>query len=644
MVARLRREHTMADYRTAPQATDKMPGGIPYIIGNEAAERFSYYGMKAILVVFMTQYLMTSGGNYDVMGEAEAKSWYHFFNSAVYFFPIFGAIIADAFFGKYKTILSLSIVYCLGHLVLAIFETRFGLSLGLTLIAIGSGGIKPCVSAHVGDQFGKSNKHLLEKVFQWFYFSINFGSFLSTLLTPWLLANYGPGLAFGIPGLLMGVATFVFWLGRHKFIHIQPQGKEFVKETFSGAGLKAMGQLIVVYIFIAMFWALFDQTGSAWVLQAQKMDLHFMGIEWLPSQIQAINPILVMIFIPLTAWVIYPAINKVFPLTPLRKIGIGFFITVPAFLLPAWIETQLAEGIQVNIGWQLVSYIIITLAEVFVSITALEFSYTQAPKKMKSLVMGLFLMSVMLGNIFTAAVNVFIQEEAQVAEIVAVDGRVTGSQEVSLDKTTSFGFACTAGDTSLQRSERVEVAVPIVPVDHGPKPESVEITAFTGAAASAPKVVRSGTLPVAPGEAVTLAWSAKGADACTMSFFDDQTFGASGTVEVKLDTPRTYVLKCTGANLEPAEKRMEINATTGMALISYGVDKSALSPPGGKVTLTYDVLKAEKCTITANTVTLSATGYYIFFATCMAIAAVLFIFVAMWFKPKTYIQDEEDQE
>ena len=305
-------------YASAPQATDKMPGGIPYIIGNEAAERFSFYGMKAILVIFMTKYLMDSSGYADVMSGAEARTWYHFFTSAVYFTPIFGAIIADYFLGKYKTILSLSIVYCLGHLALALDETRFGLTLGLTLIAIGAGGIKPCVSAHVGDQFGKKNHHLLEKVFGWFYFSINLGAFSSSLLTPVLLKAYGPSIAFGIPGGLMLLATWVFWLGRGRFIHIPAGGKDFVKEVFSGDGLKSVSSLFLIYLFVAMFWALFDQTGSSWVLQAQRMDRVWLGIEWLPSQIQAINPILIMAFIPLFSFVIHPALNKVFPLTPLR--------------------------------------------------------------------------------------------------------------------------------------------------------------------------------------------------------------------------------------------------------------------------------------------------------------------------------------
>ena len=388
-----------------------MPTGIPYIIGNEAAERFSFYGMKTILAVFMTKYLMDSAGNPDLMNEGEATIWVHNFSSAVYFTPLLGSIIADAFFGKYKTIISLSLVYCLGHLALALDETRTGLTIGLTLIAIGAGGIKGCVSAHVGDQFGKRNAGLIEKVYSWFYLSINLGAFISTLMTPWLLEAYGPSVAFGVPGLLMLIATITFWSGRREFAHVPPKGMEFIRETFSSTGLKVMRNLILIYAMVAMFWALFDQTASKWVFQAQKMDRNFLGMELLPSQIQAVNPALILILIPLFNWWLYPTISKYFPLTPLRKISIGFFVVVPSFLIPAWIEYRIGLGESPGIIWQLLSYLLLTSAEVMISVTCLEFSYTQAPRSMKSLVFGLFMASVALGNLFTSLVNTVILNE-----------------------------------------------------------------------------------------------------------------------------------------------------------------------------------------------------------------------------------------
>jgi POT family proton-dependent oligopeptide transporter len=399
----------MSKYLTAPPPTDRMPHGIPYIVGNEAAERFSFYGMKAILTVFMTKYLLDVTGAKAPMSDEDAKYWVHTFVVAAYFFPLLGAVIADWLLGKYRTILWLSVVYCLGHLALALDDTRLGLAVGLTLIAIGTGAIKPCVSSTVGDQFGPRNAHLLSRVYGWFYLSINLGAFVSTILTPILLNKYGPHVAFAVPGIFMALATVVFWAGRNRFVHVPPRGREFLNELTSGEVLGAIGRLIPIYVCIAAFWCLFDQTASAWVLQAEKMDRHWLGVTWLSSQLQAVNPALILVLVPLFSYVIYPAIDRVWPLTPLRKIGLGMFLTVPAFTVSALIQRSIDQGGAPSIGWQVLAYAILTSAEVMVSITSLEFSYTQAPPSMKSIVMSVYLLSVSLGNELTAVVNAVIQ-------------------------------------------------------------------------------------------------------------------------------------------------------------------------------------------------------------------------------------------
>ncbi len=412
----------MSIYKTSALRTEKMPPGIPYIIGNEAAERFSFYGMRTILTIFLVNYLWLMGDKAGIqMADAEATERFHHFVSLVYLTPVLGALLADLFFGKYRIIMTLSVVYCLGHGALALMgmagEAGTWLMAGLWLIAVGSGGIKPCVSAHVGDQFGTQNRHLLPRVFNWFYWSINLGAFFSTLLTPWLLEWYGPHLAFGVPGVLMALATLVFWIGRHKFVHIPPGGKQFHRELFSKEGIGAILKLSTIYIFVAIFWALYDQSGSSWVLQARNMDLNWLGVEWLPSQIQALNPLLILTFIPLFSYVLYPLIDRVFPLTPLRKIGIGLFIMVISFALVSIAQMKIDAGEAPSISWQIFAYVALTASEVMVSIVCLEFSYTQAPKAMKSVIMALFLFAVSLGNQVTAQINHFIQVKDPTAEL-----------------------------------------------------------------------------------------------------------------------------------------------------------------------------------------------------------------------------------
>lgn len=393
-----------------------MPTGIPYIIGNELAERFSYYGMKTILVIFMTKYLLDASGKPDYMTPEESKVWYHLFLMANYFFPILGAMLADILWGKYRTIITLSIVYCAGHLALALDETRIGLSLGLTMIALGSGGIKSCVSAHVGDQFTAKNFHLLDRVYNLFYLAINIGAFFSISLTPYLLREYGSHVAFGLPGVLMMAATIVFWFGRNRYTVVKPVGvKEYFKDFTKPEVQKSLASLGVIYIFCAVFWALWEQNGSSWVLQAdsvymiKKINLGFWEFEMFPDQLQSINSIFVIIFVPLFAYVVYPFISRFFPLTALRKISIGLFLMALSFVVIAWIETKIQQKIEVSIGWQAFAYMIFTASEVMVYGTGLAFSYSQAPKSMKSLIMGMYMLSISLGNLITALVNFFIQ-------------------------------------------------------------------------------------------------------------------------------------------------------------------------------------------------------------------------------------------
>jgi proton-dependent oligopeptide transporter, POT family len=196
----------------------RVPRQIPFIIANEGCERFSFYGMRNILTMFLATSLLLHMPD-QAMRELEAKNIFHTFVIGVYFFPLLGGLLADKLFGKYNTILWFSLVYCAGHACLAVFEDEpNGFYLGLGLIALGSGGIKPLVATFMGDQFDQSNKHLAKVVFDAFYWIINFGSLWASMLAPWLLHGLGPAVAFGVPGVLMGIATLVFWLGRRRYV------------------------------------------------------------------------------------------------------------------------------------------------------------------------------------------------------------------------------------------------------------------------------------------------------------------------------------------------------------------------------------------------------------------------------------------
>ncbi|KGQ18594.1 Major facilitator transporter [Lysobacter dokdonensis DS-58] len=253
-------------------AKPRLPRQIPFIIGNEACERFSFYGMRNILVQFLISSVILAYVP-EADREGAAKDIFHSFVIGVYFFPLLGGWLSDRFFGKYNTVLWFSLVYCAGHACLALFEdNRNGFYTGLFLIALGSGGIKPLVVSFVGDQFTRDNKSMAKVVFDAFYWSINFGSFFASLLMPLFLRSYGPAVAFGIPGILMFIATLIFWMGRKRYIRVPPVANDpnsfmHVAKTAltstDGAGrpgfyVAAFGGALAVFLLMA--WAI----GPAW--------------------------------------------------------------------------------------------------------------------------------------------------------------------------------------------------------------------------------------------------------------------------------------------------------------------------------------------------------------------------------------------
>ena len=414
-------------------APARYPPQVRYIVGNEACERFSFYGMRSILVTYMVTALLYS--------QRDSKAYFHYFVAATFFTPVVGGWLADRFFGRYRTILWISFAYVLGHGVLALWDSRTGLFVGLALIAVGAGGIKPCVSAFVGDQFGADEKALMQRVYGWFYWSINLGSAAAYFLIPWLLRRVGPSAAFAVPGVAMVLALLVYWAGRRHYVLAPPSGPNphgFLRVVGDAArklgtgqpgqhwldlarqkhpeeaveGAKAVFRIMSVFAAVTLFWALFDQKSSSWVLQGRQMDPHLPWASIAPEQLQAANPILVMTLIPLFTWLVFPLLERRgVVLTALRKMTAGMFVTVLSFVAAAVVQTLLDQGRTPGILWQLPQYVLLTTGEVLVSVTGLEFSYTQAPRSMRSTIMSIWFLTVFLGNLLTALVTELVRLE-----------------------------------------------------------------------------------------------------------------------------------------------------------------------------------------------------------------------------------------
>uniref|UniRef100_A0A7N6ALY2 Solute carrier family 15 member 1 n=1 Tax=Anabas testudineus TaxID=64144 RepID=A0A7N6ALY2_ANATE len=375
------------------------PISIFFIVVNEFCERFSYYGMRAVLVLYFKYFLLWD--------DDLSTSIYHTFVALCYLTPILGAIVADSWLGKFKTIIYLSIVYAIGQVAMAVSaihditdSDRNGtpnnmtfhvvLSMvGLFLIALGTGGIKPCVAAFGGDQFSEHQDKQRRTFFSVFYLCINGGSLLSTIITPILRAQdcgiYSQqkcySLAFGVPAALMVVALAVFIIGSGMYYKPEPQGNimlevckcigfavknryrhrskkypkrqhwmDWAEEKYDKlliAQIKMVLKVLFLYIPLPMFWTLFDQKMDSaghhhgWTLCKSGL------IVIQPDQMQTVNPILILTLVPIMDSIIYPLIKKCgFNFTPLKRMTVGMIMAAIAFVCAALVQMEIDVSIE----------------------------------------------------------------------------------------------------------------------------------------------------------------------------------------------------------------------------------------------------------------------------------------------------------
>ncbi len=385
---------------------------MPFIIGNEVAERFSYYGMRAILPTFLVAQFFnpTHSAALTAAAEARANDFVHSFAALGYALPVVGALLADWVLGKYRVILWLSLFYCLGHALLAAYtDDLAGFRAGLIVIAIGMGGIKSSVTANLGDQFTAHNAHLLPKAYGWFQLAIDAGAAVSTALIPELYAYAGAAWAFGVPGLLMGAAALTFWLGRRHYVRVPPTGLRAGLRHALGPGESraALRRVGVIFLFIPVLWALYNQSESEWVLQAAHLDRHLWpGYAPLPEQLQILGIVFGIGLNPLLTYRIYPALaRRGIRATPLRRMGLGMVLVALAMCIIAGVQHGLDGGGSPSVWWQVLAYFVVAGGTLMVAVTGLEYAYTHAPPTLKSLTTSLWLLTIAGGNYFLALMN-----------------------------------------------------------------------------------------------------------------------------------------------------------------------------------------------------------------------------------------------
>ncbi|ORX69844.1 PTR2-domain-containing protein [Basidiobolus meristosporus CBS 931.73] len=444
---------------------NKIPKAVWYIIPNEFCERFTFYGIKNLL----QQYFKTAVG----LNPVQAKVNSHAFNMMCYFFPLLGAAISDSWLAKYHTIVYLSVVYLIGTILLAVFSINGLISnygaypvwtamLPLTLIALGTGGIKPCVSSHGGDQYLPHQTKALDWFFAMFYISINSGSLLSQYITPMLkdkVSCFGSQCyfaSFALPAALFAIALVIFVLG-FKHYRVVPAIGEFlpwkaIKGTvyaikkYSSATpeerqrrgnwlnfaedlvgplfveeIRMFGQVFGMILPIMFWWMIYDQQSTEWQEQYEMMNKNWGSLEISTEQSSIFNTIFILIFVPLCAKVLYPFLERRgIRFYLLRRMAVGFFLVILSFALSGglqYIVQSRFDGERNASGkvtscpnclhgaWQLPQWALLSLGETMVSPTGLQFTYTQVGRQMKSTSSSFWLLTVSLGNLVVTAIE-----------------------------------------------------------------------------------------------------------------------------------------------------------------------------------------------------------------------------------------------
>ncbi|KRZ61644.1 Peptide transporter 3 [Trichinella nativa] len=365
----------------------RYPRSVFFCLVNEFAERFSFYGMRAVLILLLT--------NVYLLQDSTAKLIFHAFISLAYLSPLFGSIIADGFLGRYKLILYMSLLYLLGQILITVGSVTSVMQsasqpvvyFSLIIIAIATGGIKPCVSSFAADQFPADMVRERSQFFSFFYMSINLGSFLSFIITPYLRGQVSCDgretcfpLAFGIPAFCMGLATVIFLAGRSHYYHAPVNGTVLlqvfkcvghaVKRRFARkspnqpplphwmdyASPKYSDQLIenvkhifrmsVLFIPAVMFSTLYDQTGSTWILQASRMNGRVGHLTILPDQMSTVNPLFIITLVPLFEGLVYPAlVKRGYFQRPLTRMTCGVMLMTITFALSGVLQIVISKNL-----------------------------------------------------------------------------------------------------------------------------------------------------------------------------------------------------------------------------------------------------------------------------------------------------------
>jgi POT family proton-dependent oligopeptide transporter len=412
-----------APTHASPPATDDRfghPRALPFLFATEMWERFSYYGMRSLLVLYMVKHLLDPQQAQHVMGlsglkaalevvfgplamQPFASQIYGLYTGLVYLTPIAGGYLADRVLGQRRTVLIGAALMAVGHFMMA-FEPLF--LLALTVLILGNGAFKPNISTQVGALYAPGDPRR-DRAFSIFYVGINLGAFLAPLVCGTLGERYGWDYGFAAAGVGMTLALVIYLIATPTLPKDAFNKREDTGVPLSGNDRKAIVALIALMLPVSLFWATYEQQGNTivlWADQQTNRQLWF-GLGEIPiTWFQALNPFMIFAFTPFIV-ALWRWQGPREPSTVV-KLSIGCVLNAAAFLIMAAAAAVTGNG-QASWLWLFAFFVVLTIGELYLSPTSLSLVTKVAPLRFLSMLMGLWLMTNFIGGFLAGYLGTF---------------------------------------------------------------------------------------------------------------------------------------------------------------------------------------------------------------------------------------------
>jgi POT family proton-dependent oligopeptide transporter len=379
---------------------EKHPAGLSVLFFTEMWERFSYYGMRSLLVFYMIKHLQFT--------QVRSSEIYGLYTGFVYFTPLFGGLLADRVLGQRRTVVLGGVLMALGHFLMAVESLFFP---ALLFLILGNGAFKPNISTQVGSLYPPGDRRR-DRAFSLFYMGINLGAFFSPLVCGTLGEKIGFHWGFGAAGVGMVIGLVVYLRGQKllapDLIMQARAGEGRRSEPMTSADWLKIAAIFAMMALSIVFWSVYEQQGNTMALWADaNTDRMIFGWEMPASWFQSFNPLMIFLLVPavnlLWSWQARTSREP----SSVAKMGIGCLLLASAFLILIPPARELSSSPRASLWWLVACTFVLTMGEIYLSPVGLSLVTKVAPARIVSLMMGVWFLSSFFGNYLSGYLGTF---------------------------------------------------------------------------------------------------------------------------------------------------------------------------------------------------------------------------------------------